>query len=177
MSESIQVSDLEIIWEDGNSNGLFSEIGFEYSDAERKSKDVKLDVLFTFKKTTLSALVNYLLTSAEGLTNNRFLNETIGLVKCIVLYAIAPKNAEVYFSDENEFRGVLSRFKKEFGEYYVTEESLSDIPGSEIMMNRLITKKLLEKDGNRYYIVGHIMKNIEINKTNKTINADIKKLR
>lgn len=177
MSENIQVNDLEIIWEDNNSDGLFSEIGVELSDAGHKSKDVKLDVLFTFKKTTLSALIDHLLTSSEGIIENRLANETVGLFKCIVLYAISPKNAEVFFSNSNEFRGIMALVEKEYGEYYIAEKKLSDIPNSQNFMRRLVSKKILEKDGERYYIVGHILKNVEINKTNKTINADTKKLR
>lgn len=165
MNTFLQKIDFEIIWEDNDSNGLFSEIGYSCSDRTHKSKYIKLDVLLIFKKTTFREIIDYLFTRFEDIPNNRFIGKTIGLIiKCIILYAIDPENVEIYFSDDNEFRKVVSLFKKEFGEYYVNKKSLTDIPHSTTLIQRMIEKKLLEENDDRYYIVRHILKNIEINK-------------
>lgn len=164
MNTFLQKIDFEIIWEDNDSNGLFSEIGYFYSDRNQKSKYIKLDVLLIFKKTTFREIIDHLFTRFEDISNNRFIGKTVGLIKLIILYAIDPENAEIYFSDDNEFRKVMGLFKKEFGEYYVNQKSLTDIPHSTTLIQRMIEKKLLEKNGDRYYIVRHILKNIEINR-------------
>ena len=61
MNTFLQKIDFEIIWEDNDSNGLFSEIGYSCSDRTHKSKYIKLDVLFIFKKTTFREIIDYFL--------------------------------------------------------------------------------------------------------------------
>lgn len=169
MSGLIHENDIEFIWEDDGSESIFSDIGQKCSNLANKSNDIKLDVFLTFKKTTLNSVVDYLFFHLENKAKNRLIKESINLVKCIVLYALSPGNADVYFSDIDEFREITKIINKEYGEYYLTSESLSQIHNSETLIQRMVAKKLLEKEGNRYYIVGHILKNIEINKTNKKI--------
>lgn len=162
------MNDIEIVWEDDGSHGFLSEIGEIVPGLRKSSKYLKLDVVFVFKKTTLNSIVDYLLTHGELKINNRLARELIGLTKCIILYALSPKSADIIFLDNDEFRDMAKLFKKELGEYFITEHSLKNFPKSKLLMERMISKKLIEKDGDRYYVVGHIVNNIKID-TSKVI--------
>lgn len=160
--ESNYDGDFEIIWENTLLQNVFFEMGTDVAPSCHQQNELRLDVFITYKKTTLREIANYLLSTISTNVNNNTLKQLICFSNLVVLYAISPKDAEIFFSANNEYRNLFNLFDTEFGEHFVTLGSLSKLPDVIPLVDRMVTKKLLEKDGERYYVVGHILKNVQI---------------
>jgi len=155
-----RVEDIGIIWEASKEDGLFCNIGDLVVDNKVDRDSLRLDVVFAFKKTTFRDIAEYLFGKAEVYIKAPKL---MSLVYVVVMYAISPKSTSVRLLDDDEFREIEGFFKLKSGEWFVEKKDVENIQGSLEILDVLKRSKIVEEDGDRYYVVGHLLKNLKIN--------------
>ena len=161
-TDVIKLDDTEIIWQESNSDGVFSQIGEKTEDYKIPKDNLKLDVLMVFKKTTIREITEYLLQQLLSHSQSTTVNEIVSFLHVVILYAISPNSASIHFFENDEYREIESLFKMEYGERYIEKQNLDGIPNADSVIAMLTRHKLLEESGDKYYLKGHILKNLEI---------------
>ncbi len=158
--------DIKITWlsPQQESSNLFEETSTMVEKNVQKSKNLNLDVVFIYKNTTLRTVAEYILSKIK--VDNQHLMWTINFLVCLLYYTVSPKSTSVHFFDDNEFREIFSLFKTSRGEQFIEKSDVNTIPNITEIMDILIRKKVIKETNERYYVVGHILKELEINSIN-----------
>lgn len=155
--------DILITWEDTGKEDIFSIVG-EPTEGMIKPKDnLRLDVLVAYKRTSLRALAEYLIELSEISIKNKKIKYIISFISYVLMYAVSPKESSIYFSKNNMFREVDGLFENEYGEKFIRKEKLEGLEEINSVIKVLVRNKLFEEDEDRYYVIGFILKNLEIN--------------
>lgn len=156
--------DIEITWQsNSNNNSIFEENGTVVDGSEMpKNKELNLDVLFIFKNTTLRSIANHMVSKIA--IDDSIVKWGVNFTLCCLLYALSPSNSSVHFFDDDDFKSVESLFKSKRGEYFVMKEALETISGGKDVIDVLIRNKVIIEDDDRYYVVGYMLKNLQIKK-------------
>lgn len=155
-----QIEGIEITWEDSKEGGLFCDVGNWVINDKGARDSLRLDVVFTFKKTTFRDIAEYFFEKAGVYIKAPKL---MSFIYVVVMYAISPKSTSLRFLDDDDFREIESFFKVKSGEWFVEKKDVEAIQGSFAIIDVLKRSKIMEEDGDRYYVVGHLLKNLKIN--------------
>lgn len=155
-----RLENIGIIWEASKEDGLFCDVGDWVGDNKVNRDSLRLDVVFAFKKTTFRDILEYLFGKAGACIKAPKL---MSLIYVVIMYAISPKSTSVRFLDDDEFREIEGLFKVKSGEWFVEKKDVENIQGSLAILDVLKRSRIIEEDGERYYVVGHLLKNLKIN--------------
>jgi len=161
--------DIKISWQTQEADtGIFSEIGELMSEVESKkllrgNRDVNLDVMVACKSTTSRRIADYLLSRVDPKTPT--LSWWHNFVSCALLCAISLKGNDMAFFEDNEFREIFSLFESKYGEKYIKKSAINEIEGASDILDMMCRKGILKQAEDVYYVVGHLLKNVQIGKT------------
>lgn len=156
--------DLKMTWVEGPDQlSVFEDLGTKIeSSPDNENHDLNLDVVVAYKTTTLRFVADSLLSSIK--VDNQFLSWSLNFVSCALLMCLSLKGTVLAELVENEFRDVYPFFEKNYGEMVVKKNAVSHLPHAHEVLSMLMRRGVLKEDDDHYYVVGHILKNIELSK-------------
>lgn len=145
---------------------VFSEVGVAANPKSCKhNTDINLDVVVSYKSTTIKSIAEYLLSKVN--TGNYKADWAINFVSCIIFECISFKGTSVTFFEDDEFHEFMQIFEKVYGETLLRKEKIAHIENADKILSVLCRKGVLRAEGDCYYVVGHILKCIHIEKIQK----------
>lgn len=155
--------DIRLSWRSStSSSSIFEEVGEIIERPELVEKELNLDVVVIYKATTLRTIAEHIASKIK--VESELFSWCLNLVSCTLLFSISPKTTDIHFFEDDDYRKISNLFELKRGERRIDKSIVKNILGAKETLEVLARKNLIKEDEHYYFVIGHILKNIELGK-------------